>query len=123
MNEIRKLRLNHAVISQEARSTGAKTLSYTNASRELLVLLYKPKVESYASQLISSRSWFFSTIWHNKEQDFLLFPTYTRQTAKRAFEMLKAIVSYILTSLTARYHYIGPVGKPFSETVGSEQNG
>ena len=56
MNEIRKLRLNHAVISQEARSTGAETLRYTNASRELLVLLYKPKVESYASQLTSSRS-------------------------------------------------------------------
>lgn len=56
MNEIRKLRLNHAVISQEARSTGTETLRYTNASRELLVLLYKPKVESYASQLTSSRS-------------------------------------------------------------------
>ena len=47
-------------------------------------------------------------------------PPHTRQTAKRAFEMLKAIANYILTSLTPRYHYIGPVRKTFSKTMGTE---
>ena len=55
-----------------------------------------------------------------KNRDFRFFPPHTRQTAKRAFEMLKAIANYILTSLTPRYHYIGPVRKTFSKTMGTE---
>ena len=120
MNEIRTVRFKHAVSLKEQEAQMLKHWDIQMPAENYLSSSISQKLKVTQGNLYSHDLYFYPAIWHNKEPEFSLFPPHTRQTAKRAFEMLKAIANYILTSLTPRYHYIGPVRKTFSKTMGTE---